>query len=210
MRSFAYLALILAFSCKTFGESESGAPLFRGRMGINSLSFTAGQTFQDKTPLGAMVTLTPTILWSMPTFRSRIGLHYLADFGSPYGFIPISGMGFSGYFYPYGLSTAYEIASDGTLFQKSKPGPYTFATFTPVNFNINASSSQTSSGSATSFAAFMIDVGIGGGYDYPLTTNMVLSGELQYRFASAQQKSSDKTVSYSGLGFMMTFSTSYH
>jgi hypothetical protein len=194
-------------SLQSFGQSS--APVFRGRLGINMLNFQVGNTFSNE-PLGSLMTFNPTILWNLPTFRARMGVHFMGDFASKYGFMPISGMGFSSYFYPFGLSTVYEIANDGTLYQKSRPGPYVFMTLTPVNFNINASKEQTSSGSALSFSAYMIELGMGGGYDYPVSTNMVLAGELQYRFASAQERTTKETISYSGMGLMLTFSTSYH
>lgn len=194
---------------KTFAQHENNAPIFRGRMGMNMLTFTVGEIYKNE-ELGAISTFSPTILWSFPTFRSRMGLHYSGDFGSKYGFTPISGVGLSSYFYPYGLSSAYEITPDGTLFQKSKPGPYALATLTPVNFNINTTKDESPTGSQVSFAAYMIEVGLGGGYDYPVGNNMVISAEFQYRFASAQERTTKETVSYSGLGFMLTFSTSYH
>jgi hypothetical protein len=204
MRQFVSV-LILLFSFQTLAEPSGGAPIFRGRMGINMLNVTVGNLYPS-TPLASAMTFEPTVLWNLPTFRSRIGVHYIGEFGSKYGFETISGAGFSGYFYPYGLSTAYELQPDGTLIQKSKPGPYTFATITPVNFNFNDASGPT----PKAFSAYMIEMGVGGGYDYPLSTNMVLSGELQYRFASAQENNTSNTIAYSGIGLMLVFSTSYH
>ena len=82
--------------------------------------------------------------------------------------------------------------------------------FTPVNLNINIAAGDSKSNSATAFSAFMIDTAVGGGYDYPIAANMVISTELLYRFASAQERNSATTVSYSGLGIMIGYTTSYH
>lgn len=174
------------------------------------LNFSVGNLFKSK-PLQSMVTLNPQVLWNLPSFRARMGFHYMGDFSSPYGLIPISGVGVSAYFYPFGLSTAYEIDADTTLFQKSKPGPYAFILVTPVNFNLNISREQnTTTGGATAFSAFMIETCLGAGYDYPLGTNSVIALDAQLRTASASERTSKAAISYSGIGVMLVFSTSYH
>lgn len=177
------------------------------------LNFNVGNILESK-PLQSLVTVNPQVLWNLPSFRARMGFHYIGDFGSPYGMIPISGIGVSAYFYPFGLSTAYEIDADTTLFQKSKPGPYAFIMVTPANFNLNVSREQSSSlgssGSEITFSAFMIETCIGAGYDYPLGTNSVVALDAQLRTASASQANNNQAVSYSGIGVMVVFSTSYH
>lgn len=174
------------------------------------LNFSVGTLFKAK-PLQSLVTVNPQVLWNLPTFRARMGFHYQGDFGSPFGLIPISGIGISAYFYPFGLSTAYEIDNDSTLYQKSKPGPYAFIMVTPVNFNLNISRAQnTTTGGAVAFSANMIETTIGGGYDYPLGTNSVIALDAQLRTASASERSQGTSISYSGIGVMVVFSTSYH
>ncbi|NJL25142.1 MAG: hypothetical protein HC902_08170 [Calothrix sp. SM1_5_4] len=148
--------IMMVSSTGLSAEPKSGSPMIRIRLGMNMLNFTVGENYTQEA-LGALMTFNPTVLWSLPSFRARMGLHYVGDFGSQFGAIPISGIGISSYFYPFGLSSAYEISSDGTLFQKSKPSPHVFGKLTPVNFNINASKEQSPSGAPISFSAYMIE-----------------------------------------------------
>lgn len=177
------------------------------------LNFSVGNSFKS-VPLQSMATINPQVLWNLPSFRARMGFHYMGDFASPYGLIPISGIGVSAYFYPFGLSTAYEIDADSTLYQKSKPGPYAFILITPTNFNLNIDRSRSASiggsGAATAFSAFMIEACLGVGYDYPLGTNSVIALDAQLRSASASEEKTNQSISYSGIGVMVVFSTSYH
>lgn len=184
-------------------------PVFRGALGIESISFTAGSKI-EKANLGSLMTMRPTVLWDFPTFSSRMGVHFMSVMGGPFGALPMSGIGFSGYFYPLGVSTGYEIARDETLFQKSKPGPFLMAMFTPLNFNINRAGDEVLGIEELSVAAYMVDFGLGAGYDYPLSQNMILSAEAHFRTAKAQQEQVSGEITYQGFGFSIVFSTSYY
>ena len=208
VRIFILLALLLA-PLRPWAGVHGRVPNLRLRMGMNMLNFTVGDTFKNQA-LGEVMCLNPTVLWSFPSFRAQMGLHYMADFGSKFGTTPISGIGLASYFYPFGLSTAYEVGQDDTLIQKSKPGPHVFAMVTPVNFNINAGADQSPTKAPVSFSSFMIETALGAGYDYPATPNRIFSLEIQYRFAQAQEKNTKTTIAYSGLGAMLVFATSYH
>mgnify|MGYP000438007147 CR=1 FL=1 len=190
-------------------QSQKTAPQFRARIGSHQLKFQVGDRYSDE-PLNPSFTLQPTVLWTLPTFRARIGIHFLADMGSAYGALPVSGAGVTGYFYPLGVSSAYEISEGGTVTQVSKPSVFTFASFTPVNFNLNRQADDTPDGSPLSFSAFMYDFAVGVGYDYPFTQNMIFAAEFSYRTASAQSSNTTDTISYRGLGLSLVFSTSYY
>ena len=201
------MAVALLTTSKVQAGFTDQAPVFRGSLGVETITINIGQKAVNE-PLASLVTLRPAVLWDFPTFNSRLGTHYIGVFGSRFGSLPISGIGFSGYFYPLGLSTAYEITRDQTLFQKSKPGPFVVGMFTPVNLSVNL---EELTGQPTdAVSAFMLDFAAGAGYDYPLNQNMILSAELMYRTARAQQSNTDTEVGYSGFGINLTFSTSYY
>lgn len=211
----ALVGLLLASMAWLPGKAEAGfldqVPVFRGAVGIESISFTAGNSGFNNEPLGALFSLRPTVLWDFPTFSSRMGIHFTGTFGSPFGAMPMSGIGFSGYFYPMSVSSAYEITRDGTLFQKSKAGPFMMAMFTPMNFNLNRAEEETPvPRPELTVSAFMIDFALGGGYDYPLSPNMILSAEAYYRTSRAQQSSTKEEINYQGFGISFVFSTSYY
>jgi hypothetical protein len=179
------------------------------KFGTYTTVVTAGDLLKEST-LGSLVTLQPTFLWDLPTFRSRLGVHFIADLNSAFGLMPISGIGFSGYFYLLGMSTAYEISDDGTLKQTSKPGPYVYGGLTPVNFNINSNDEENPSRSFA-FSSLIVETALGVGFDYPLRRNTLITGELAYRFGTAPDPKSDiGDLEYSGIGLNISFSTSYY
>lgn len=159
-----------------------------------------------------MLTLQPTVLWDFPTFRSRIGVHFVTDVGSPYALMPVSGIGVTGYFYLSGISSAYDSGLDGVLVQKSKPGLFVFGGLTPVNFNINIDETNSTDSSTpdVAFSAFLVELSMGFGFDYPLRRNLLLSLEIGYRAGAAPSSDDGDNISYSGLGAMLVFGTSYY
>ncbi len=184
-------------------------PILRLKLGNYTTQVTAGEIVVEEA-LGSMVTLQPTVLWDLPSFRARLGVHFLLDFSSEFGMTPISGTGFSGYFYPFGLSSYMELDEDGSLKQISKPGPFVTGSLTPVNFNMNRKS-EDSSEQSFAFSAFMMEIMLGAGYDYPIQRNMIISLELAYRSGSAPNASSEiGGVEYSGIGVNFSFMTSYY
>lgn len=177
---------------------------------MSSTHFKLGTQYSNQ-DLHSMILLQPTLLWSLPTFRTRIGVHFLGEYGGPFGAVPISGIGMSGYFYPMGISTAYEFTGDGVLLQKSITGPFVFAGLTPVNFNVNKSRLGDGSGqSDLSVFSLMYEFAIGVGVDYSFHSNMVLFGELGYRQATAQENTAKGSVSYQSPIFILGFSTAYY
>ena len=169
---------------------------------------SAGETVKDE-PLGSLMTLQPMVLWNFPSINSRIGIHYLLDLASNYGFTPISGIGITGYYYLTGLPAAYETLPDDTLIQKSKHGLFTYASFTPVNFNLNRRDTlDPNSGKSFSFSSMLYDFTIGAGYEYPLRPNSLISVEIAVRDASSGGQGGK--LAYSGYGIGLTFTTSYY
>lgn len=144
----------------------------------------------------------PTVLWDFNSLSSRLGIHYLGDLASPFGLVPISGIGLSGYFYPFGITSAIESSDNGTIFKKHKTGPFVMGAFTPVNFNYNEDDGP-------SFSALLYELMLGAGIDYPLRPNSILSLSFNYRFAAVASNNSDERVEYSGLGIMLSYTATY-
>jgi hypothetical protein len=189
-------------------SAEVDYPILRLKLGKYMLSLDAGESI-TATDIGALISLQPTILWDLPTFRSRIGLHFTADISSEYAMIPISGMGFSGYFYPLGISSAYQHQEDNVVQFKYKASPYVFGGISPLNLSINKVD-ETNPGRNISFSALLWEINLGVGLDYPLRSNVLLFGEFTYRFASAPSATNNsEPVSYRGMGFMLGFTTIY-
>ena len=177
------IVLIWSFVLFSIPLLAGYSPYLRLKFGHFQTSVSAGNSVTDQN-LATMLTLQPTVLWDFNSLSSRIGVHYLGDFNSEYGLIPISGVGMSVYFYPYGISTANEVTDDSVIFQKHKVGPYLFGGITPVNFNFNKTDEQNPQADV-SFSAMIIELMLGIGVDYPLRPNSVLSASLNYRFGSA-------------------------
>ncbi len=182
-------------------------PDLRLKVGYIATTFSAGDIY-DEEALGSLMTLQPTITWSLPNFRSRVGIHMTLDLASEFGLTPLSGVGLSAYIYPWGISSSHEKVDSDTIIQKSKPGFFVFTSVTPVNFNINNPDSTSTN---DTFSSFIIDSTVGAGYDYALKQNIILSTELVYRFGSAANNDAGfGGVNYSGFGLMFSYLTSYY
>lgn len=190
--------------------ASTQVPAFRIKVGASSLNVKAGDRVVNE-PLNSVLTLQPSLMWDLPTFRSRLGVHFLADFQSDFGQMPISGMGLSGCFYIQQISSAYEYAQDGVLHQRSRPGFYVSGSITPVNMNLNREAAKNKDNLDLAFATLVIDLSGGLGFDYPVGTNFIFSSELLYRVgANRSSSSSNQNVSYSGAVLFLSFLTSYH
>ncbi|XGC81089.1 hypothetical protein ACES2L_01170 [Bdellovibrio bacteriovorus] len=199
------LTLVLLLTVPQFAFAEFQAPVIRMKLGMFNTMVSAGELV-DEEPLAAMMTLQPSVLWDLPSMNSRIGVHYILDVGSPFGMTAISGIGVSGYYYLRGLSSAYESAND-TLVQKSKPGFYTFASLTPVNFNLNKYD-PADTNQSFSFSSLVYEFMLGAGFEYPFRPNSLIAFELATREGSSSQ--GDTALRYSGIGFFVSFTTSYY
>lgn len=187
----------------------SHAPQLRVKTGISSLSVTAGNILNNQS-LNSMITWQPTVVWDLPSFSSRLGVHYLQEMGGPYGLTPLSGVGVSGYYYFRGISSGYEISPDGVVVQKSRPGPYIIGSLTPVNLNMNRLEEKDTANNFY-FSAFMTDIAMGAGYDYPILQNMLLTAEFMVRNGTTiSSNTSSGNVSYSGWSIFIGFATAYY
>lgn len=187
--------------------SRAEAPLVRIKSGVTNLTVNAEPKVKGES-LKPMVTFQPSILWEVPEFSSRLGIHYLQELGGPYGLTPVSGIGISGYYFISGLSTSYSVGEDGTIVQKSKPGFYMVASLTPINFNLNRfDESNTSDNLSPSFLLYDLSAGVG--YDYPISQNMVIALEIVLRNGSGTD-SKAQTASYSGTTIYLSFATCYY
>ncbi len=202
-----FLSLVLFFPC--FCWSEVQVPVLRMKMGKYLTTITAGDII-DNQPLDALITLQPTMLLDFPNLRSRVGAHFMADVSSQYGLLPIAGIGISGYFYPFGISSAYEMTHDNIIQQKYRFGPFVYLGLTPVRFSVNEKDPENPERNK-SFSAFLYDVMIGAGIDYPLKPNTLISVELDIRTASATaSETSGETLKYTSIGINFSFLTIYY
>jgi hypothetical protein len=210
-----FFSLFFTLSLITSQHASATSPMFRMKAGSSSLQISGGAVV-DKQSLNSMITLQPGIHWEMSQFSSRLGIHYLQELGGPYGLTTVTGIGISGYYYLRGISTTYSIPSEGTVIQKSIPGPFLYGGITPVNFNVNRIDATNSSQSFYA-SSFVFDVAAGVGYDYTISNNMILSGELLIRNAAgagdsggAKAKAGETGLSYRGFSFMLSYATSYY
>jgi hypothetical protein len=184
-------------------------PVLRMKFGYSATNLSAGDELA-KEPLGSLLTLQPTVLFDFPSINSRIGVHYLGELLSDFGTIPISGVGFSAYFYPLGISSAHEVKADEVMFQKTRTGPYLMGALTPVNVSVNKPD-PTNPAKNIFFSAFILETQFAVGFDYPLRQNLVLHGEVGYRFGAATaDELRGQAVGYNSLSFMLGFMTAYY
>lgn len=182
-------------------------PYLHFKTGVSSININAGDRLQN-VPLKPALTLKPTILWDMPSFSSRFGFHFLQELKSLYGLTPLSGIGLTGVYYFYGITTSYQFMDDDVLHQKSRPGPYMSASFTPANLNVNKFD-ETTPLTNFYFSSQVNEVALSMGYDYPYKQNMIFSGEFCYRSATNANTSKEQ-VNYSGFTLFLGFGTSYY
>lgn len=179
----------------------------------------SGDPVIDSQSLNSMITLQPSVFWEMSQFSSRFGVHFLQELGGPFGLTTVGGIGVSGYYYLRGISTAYSRPDDNTIVQKSIPGPYLYGGgITPVNFSVNKIDIANSSQSFYA-STFVFDIAAGVGYDYTISSNMILSCEFLIRNAagagpsssgSGSGSSNDTGLAYKVFSFMLSFATNYY
>jgi len=204
MRLHILVLLLVLFSNQSLAINKT--PDIRLKTGYIETIFSSGDSYTDVS-LGTLIALQPSVMWSLPNFRSRLGIHMHFEFASELGLTPVSGIGVSAYIYPFGISSSHQKFESDTVIQKSKSGPFIMAAFTPINFNINDPEGD----NERTFSAFIYDTMLGAGYDYAFRQNMILSGEAVYRFGSAVNNDQGQGgVNYSGFGLMLSVLTSYY
>lgn len=212
--SFFYNSLFFLASLIFNYMAHAEAPLFRLKAGASTLALSGSPTVSGQS-LNSMITFQPSVLWQIPEFSSRLGFHYLQELGGPFGLTTLSGIGMSGYYYFRGVSTTYSNPDDTTIVQKYIPGPYLFGSLSPINFNVNIPSS--SQNSQEFFAsAFLYDLSTGVGYDYLLSSNMILSAEFSLRNGTGSGSTNpggsgaQESLGYQGFSILFSFATSYY
>lgn len=207
--SSRFVVLCALALCLAPAAHASDAPLLRMKTGFSSLTVNAGERVKS-TPLGSALTLQPSVLWEVPEFSARMGVSFLMEMGSAYGMTPLTGIGFTGYYYVSGISTSYRIDEDGTLMQRSRPGIFLAGSLTPANFNMNRFVEGDAAGNFY-FSRQVIDLSTGVGYDYPLSSNMLVAAEFMLRTgAGADSRDPNTSVNYGGYSFFLSFATSYY
>lgn len=198
---------VLSFALLFESPVMAQTSVFRFKTGISSLKLNAGDRLVN-TELKSLVNITPSILWDFPSFSSRFGFQYLMELNSPLGLTPMSGIGIAAYYHIFGITTGFEYTKEDVLIQKSKPGPYVMASFTPVNVNINKFDTQETSQQNYYLSAMVNDVSIGLGYDYPVLENMTLAGEFVIRNGRSIESTKEK-IDYSGWTIFFSVASSY-
>jgi hypothetical protein len=193
-------------------------PTLRLGLALPMISFGAVDrnnlvTYPDGTPLGAMITFNPSFLWDIPQVRSRAGLHFQADIGSPYGFVTTIGVGLDFVFYPLGLSSSREVKDDDSVLIKTRMSPYIQFRITPEKFSITRTTSDSNNAQAGRdyFNVLMVETSIGAGVDYPMGDKYTLFGGLNYRFANfSSQETEVGRIGYSGISLLIGIQTSFY
>lgn len=200
---YKFLSIIIAFVVLAFSpaQAEQKTPMIRVKLGKYFTTLNAGTSVVDE-DFESLMTFQPTVLWDLPTFRSRIGYHFSGDFDSTFGLFPLAGIGFSGYFYPFGISSSVTPSITNVVFQKYKTSPYVYGGITPASLNVNKTD-------GTNFSAFILEITLGAGVDYPFSSNMLISADLNFRFGSAPEQEDVGSVDYQGFGIMFSYSTTY-
>ena len=206
--------LSVLISCKS-AFALIDTPTLRFSLGYSMVKFGAvgisGQPqFAEGTPIASLVTLNPSFLWDVPVLRSRVGIHFLADIGSPFGFISIIGVGADYVFYPMGLSSSREVKDDGSVIVKTRISPFFEFKLTPLKMSITDPTVQ-AAGVTSYFNVLMVETSIGAGVDYPLTESMIGIVGLHYRFASFTGESATVgQVKYSGPILLLGISANFY
>jgi hypothetical protein len=201
-------ALLCLFLIMFFhGKLNAQTSVFRLKTGMSSIKITSGDLLNE-TELKSMFNLTPSVLWDFPSFSSRFGFQYLMELNSQYGLTPMSGIGIVAYYHIFGITSGFEFTKDDVLIQKSKPGPYIVAAVTPVNVNLNKFDPEQSSEENLYLSAYVTDITLGLGYDYPILDNMTMSGEFVLRNGRSVE-STKENISYSGWTIYFSIASTY-
>lgn len=208
LSGFFVFAALFSGSLGLFSSpAQASAPLVRIKTGFSSLTVNAGEKVRNE-PLGSMITFQPAVLWEMPGFSSRFGVSYLQEMGSPFGMTTVQGIGISGYYYFFGISSSQTQPEPDVTFQRSRPGPFLFGSLTPINYNLNRFDTSNDANSNFHPSAVAFDISAGVGYDYPFTRNILFSGEFVLRNASGAD-SGNQRMTYDGYTIYFSVATTY-
>ena len=186
-------------------------PTFRLGLGHSFLKFTAGSLFPESTSLSPAVTLNPMFLWDMPSLRTRLGIHFLADIASDYGSFPNSGVGVTAIFYPLGLSSSREVKADNSVIVKNRISPYLQFQVTPNKSSISDPTRTSTPTNPNYFSALVIENSVGAGIDYPYLDDMIFFLGMHYRFAAfTSQETSIGAYKYGGLELKLGIMTNFY
>jgi hypothetical protein len=208
--------MILTLSLPLPARALIDVPTFRMGVGYSPIQFTAGTIFPDDTSLGNILTMSPMFLWDMPGVRMRLGVNFLTDIGSTYGFVSIAGVGFTALLYPLGLSSSREVRDDFSEVVKTRISPYIQFGVTPTKLSVTARPAETDPtfpfpSKWPYFAASIIETSFGAGLDYPMGRDLVAFLGLHYRVAAWKaNEQSDGVVSYKGFSILAGVQTNFY
>ena len=212
----ACLAIILTLIFAPRAHALIDVPTFRLGIGYAPLKFTAGTIFPEPTSLGNIVTFNPMFLWDLPSIRTRIGVNFVADMGSSYGFFSIAGVGFSALMYPLGLSSSREVKDDFSEVIKTRVSPFLAISLTPTKLSVSSAPDPSDPdfafpGRWPYISSKILETSVGAGVDYPVGRDFVLFLSGHYRFAAWKtEEQGDGVVSYDGPQVLIGFSTNFY
>ncbi len=166
--------------------------------------------------MGNFLTLNPMFMWDMPSVRMRVGVNFLTDLGSDYGFVSIAGVGMTALLYPLGLSSSREVRDDFSELIKTRISPYLQFSITPTKLSITSKPLESDvtfpfPSKWPYFAAKIVETSFGAGVDYPVARDLIAFLGINYRFAAwKENESSDGVISYSGISIMAGVSTNFY
>ena len=193
-------------------------PTLRLGLGQSPLTFNAGSAFKNS-KLQSKLLLNPMFLWDVPSLRSRLGFHFLADLATKYGAVATAGVGITAVFYPLGLSSSREVRDDFAEVIKTRISPYFQFSMTPTKFSVTQTPDPSSPIYSLPnrwpyFSARIVEISMGVGVDYPVADDFVVFGGLHYRTAafSTQEANSDGSgeIGYSGTALIVGFMTNFY
>ena len=213
--TYALAICLTAFIC---GKAQAliDVPTLRLAFGPSPISFKAGNgDFKDATPLSSLITINPMFLWDVPSVRMRLGVHFLTDIGSKYGFVSTAGVGLTGIFYPLGLSSSREVNDNFSEIIKTRISPYFQFSLTPMKFSVTKPLDKSdprfnTPSSYPYFSSRVLEYSMGLGVDYPMYDDLVLFGGVHYRSAAFTADESGKgAISYNGLALLIGIITNF-
>lgn len=190
-------------------------PTLRLALGPSMINYSAGTAVSVSTPLKSIITLNPMFLWDIPSVRSRLGVHFLADMGSPYGFISTAGVGATAIFYPLGLSSSREVRDDFAEVVKTRISPYFQFSLTPMKFTITQVPTNVLPNTDKSLFPYLnsrvLEYSMGLGLDYPVANDLIVFGGLHYRSAAfTADESTQGAITYSGFSLLVGIMTNFY
>lgn len=141
--------------------------------GYPMTTFSAGEVYEGE-DLAATLFLKPEIMLHFPSYNIASFAYFAMHLMSPFGLIPLAGMGVGALYYPSGFPIITGSANKNTELLYKKFAPY---------FGLGLGISRMSVSDANeniSFLSNTLDLTAIGGFDYPLSNRLSTGLEASY------------------------------